>query len=127
MHFCIKQVQILHLAPNLRYEVRDTRNTDDAVSVNTLDQELQDRIALAASIVGIVSTRRELLDYSDASGAAAGPRDDAGATGGERLQQRKVDQPKERQTATAQREQLPDEVWRAMSLAERKRFRKHPN
>ena len=37
MHCCVKLVQILHLAPNLRYEVRDTRNTDDAVSVNTLD------------------------------------------------------------------------------------------
>ena len=84
-------------------------------------------MALAANIVGVVSTRRDLLDYGDARGAATGPRDDAGAKGGQQLQQREVDQPKERQTATAQREQLPDEVWRAMSQREKARFRLNKN
>ena len=62
------------------------------------------------NIVGIVSTRREVFDDDVGRGAAAGPRGDTGATGGERLQQREADQPKEWQTATAQREQLPDEA-----------------
>ena len=90
-------------------------------------EELQDRVALAANIAGVVSTRRDVLDYGDARGAAAGPRDDAGATSGERLQQREADQPKERQPATAQREQLPDEVWRAMSKNARKQLRQDQN
>ncbi len=91
------------------------------------EEELQDRVALAANIVGVVSTRRDLLDYGDARGAAAGPRDDAGATGGERLQQREVDQPMERQMATVQREQLPVEVWRAMSKHARKHYLRDQN
>ena len=44
------------------------------------EEELQDRVALAANIAGVVSTRRDVLDYGDARGAAAGPRNDAGAT-----------------------------------------------
>jgi hypothetical protein len=90
-------------------------------------EELQDRAALAANIVGVVSTRLDLLDYGDARGAAAEPRDDAGATSGERLQQREVDGPREQQTASVQRAQLPDEVWRAMSLSARKQYRKDQN
>ena len=97
------------------------------VELRERGEELQDRAALAANIVGVVSTRRDLLDYGDARGAAAGPRDGAGATGGDRLQQREVDGPRERQTATAQREQLPDEVWRAMSQREKARFRLNQN
>ena len=90
-------------------------------------EELQDQASRVTNIGGIVSTRRDVLDYGDGHGAAAGPRGDTGATGGERLQQREVDEPRERQTATAQREQLPVEMWRAMSKNARRQHRKDHN
>ncbi len=49
-----------------------------------------------------------------------------GAMGGERLQG-EADDLREGQPATAQREQLPENVWRAMSQREKARFRFNQN
>ena len=119
-----------------------------------LEGDFQDRARRAGDIGGVVSTRRELSSNSDAGGAVEGLRKTAETTGGEQRQNELVDPKawatwsnsrqareaagttggerlqgeagnlRERQTATAQREQLPEEVWLAMSLAERKRYRR---
>ena len=88
--------------------------------------DFQDRTMRAATIGGTISTRRDVPGNGDVGGAVAGPRANTETMGGERLQG-EADDLRGGQPATAQREQLPEEVWRAMSLSARKQHRKDQN
>ena len=86
-------------------------------------EDLQDRTMLVAITGGTISTRRDVFGNGNVGGAVARSREDAEMTETERIHG-EAGELRERQADTAQREQLPDDVWLAMSQTERKRYRR---